>query len=341
MKKKINKTVKTIIFITIIILTLIMSFVSVNAETTNKLNFDSVKVYVNDNKVDIDETIEVRDGDDVRIVVVLENKYSDDDDIVIEDAYFKIDSDGDWDFADGEKSDKQDIKENDEEEFEIEFVVDEDDVDDEKIDFKLLAYGDDEENSSFEHYDEETLEFELIGGGDGELEIKEVKFTEETLNCQDLFAYLSITVKNYGNDDQEKVVYGYDSESMGLKSSVTIGIDEGDEHTNIFKIPIHNLSGFYALDVLVYNDDWDETDSKKMYINIVCDAPVNYEDEEEDEDEGNNTPINVPENNNTNDDEDEAPEVIYNPGNLKYEEPVAGSKFFFGSIFQWLRNLFS
>jgi hypothetical protein len=229
MKSKINQIIK-IAFITLIILTtLIMSFISVNGATDNKLNIKSISVYVNDKIVDEDDEIEVYDGDKVKISVTLENKYDDDDDISIEDAYFELDCDNDWDFADGEKSDEEDIKEDSTEIFEIEFTIDKDDIDDDDLKMKILAYGDDEEDSTFKHSDEETLEFTFDNPTDA-LKFKSFSLRNNPVNCNDKIVYLDMKILNYGTNEQENAEVRVYSKPMYLNyySSKIFKLGDGD-----------------------------------------------------------------------------------------------------------------
>ena len=246
----------------------------ITMEAKSYLRFQDVTVYI-DNDEERDSTIEVRHNDKVKIVVILENEYSEDDNIKIENSYFTIDTDEDWDFVDEEESNEEDIDEDDvSNELEIEFTVDKDDIDDEEITFTLIAKGDDEE-FGFEHYAEKTIKFSLISPKD-EIVIRDVVLSENPIDCNKEFLDATIKLENTGDNDQERAFIHVKSNSFNLDWETKlsyISIDEGDEYSTQIKIPLKNVAKTYFFSVEVYNDDWDVSDYKGVVFKIVCDNP--------------------------------------------------------------------
>ena len=291
----------------------------ITLEARSYLRFDDVIIYINDDEVD-DDDLEVRDGDVVRIVASIENRYSDDDDVAIENVYFKIDSDNDWDFADGEESDEEDIDADDIQDFEIEFEIDKDDVEDETISFLLEAFGDDEE-FNFEHYVSKTLDFELVNPKD-EILIRKITFSENPVDCHDEFVYMDVEVQNTGYDDQTQAMITIASNEYNLDwedKVINLEIDEGDTYTHKFKIPLKYVAKSYYINVEAYNDKWKTTDEEGVLITVTCSStpPITPPVDEEEEEEEEVIPV---------DEEEEEP--VYDSNGLKYEEPVAGNSVF-------------
>lgn len=301
---------------------------TINLEAKSYLRINDIVVYVDDDN-EGDDDIEVRRRQNVRIVVTIENLYDDDDNIEIEDVFFEIDSNNDWDFADGEESNEENIKEEDEVDFEVEFEIDEDDIDDETITMRIIAKGNDEEDD-FTHYDFEEIDFEFYLPSD-ELEISKFEFQENPVNCDKSFVYLNLEIDNIGSNDQEKVIVMVTSGKSELNWTpaklFNVQIDEDETYTHQYMVPIRKDKGTYFVEAKVYNDDSEETDSETAYLEITCDS-------------SNNVVIN-----NTDDEEEEEEEEveveIVTKGDLEYQEPQAGNEFFFENLWQWFKNLFN
>ncbi|MDD3176020.1 MAG: hypothetical protein PHU51_06085, partial [Candidatus Nanoarchaeia archaeon] len=249
----------------------------------------------------------------------IENRYSDDDDVAIENVYFKIDSDNDWDFADGEESDEEDIDADDIQDFEIEFEIDKDDVEDETISFLLEAFGDDEE-FNFEHYVSKTLDFELVNPKD-EILIRKITFSENPVDCSKGFVYMDVEVQNTGYNDQEQVLIVVKSNQYSLDwedKTDRLQIDLEDKYIQRFKLPLKTEAKTYYVLVEAYNDKWKVTDSEGVFFKMTCSGtPVIPPVVEEEEEEEEVTPV-----------VEEEEEPVYDSNGLKYEEPVAGSSVF-------------
>lgn len=292
-------------------------------EAKSYLRITEVEVYVDGDQEDEDDEIKVRDNEEIKIILTIENTYDDDDNIEIENVFFEIDSNGDWDFADGEESDEEDIKEDSEETFELVFDIDEDDIDDETIRFTLIAKGEDEEHG-FIHYDYETVEFEFYNPSD-ELEITEFKFEESKVDCSQGYVDLFIEIENTGSNDQEKAMLWVTSKELDWYPSRITGleIDEDDTWTYTFKVPVNKEDGMYFVEAKVYNDDFDEVDVETIVLDIDC-----------------STTNITPENNETDSEEEEEEDSPNNSSDLEYEEPRAGSKLFIRNLWDWIKSLF-
>ncbi len=223
-----------------------------------------------ENLDDGDNFDEIKEGDKVTITLEIENLYSDDDNIEIENVYFEIESDeDDWDID--EESDEQDIKEDDKEEFSVTFTLD-DDLDEDETDVVIRVYGEDEEGN-FEHYDELEFSFEIDRVKD-EISIMSVNFEKTSYTCSDAYANLELKLKNTGTQDQDEVLVQVVIDELDWHERVRdIEMDEGDRETLDFKIPLGNIdeTSYYFVEFEVYVDDGDEeTDTQTESLTITC-----------------------------------------------------------------------
>ncbi|MCA9478171.1 MAG: hypothetical protein KC535_03435 [Nanoarchaeota archaeon] len=239
-------------------------------EAKSYLRIKDVEITIDgdDDNIDGGDTYDkIKEGDQVTIRVTLENRYSDNDNIKIENAYFQIESDdSDWDID--EESDETDIKEDKEEDFTVTFTID-DNLDDDQTDVTIRAYGEDEEDN-FEHYDELTFSFEIDRERD-EIRIISANLDKTSYSCTDSYANLDLKFKNTGTDDQDEVVIEVIASELDWhKRLYDLELDEGDSETESFRIPLNGESDDYFVEITAYVNNDEETDSEVIVIPIIC-----------------------------------------------------------------------
>lgn len=230
---------------------------------------------------------EIKEGDEVVLTVTVENIYTDDDNIEIENVYMVVEDDNDWNID--EESSEEDIKEDDDTDLEVRFTID-NDIDDDETTVTIEVYGDDEEES-FEHYDEYTFRLE-IDRERNEITIKSWSFERSVVSCTDSFAELEVRIENTGTDDQEEVTLEVVSDSDELdwhKRIRDIELDEDDDQTETFNIPIRSVEeGSYFIEINTYYDNSKKSDSEVITLDVVCNGgnvitpPTNDDDDDDD-----------------------------------------------------------
>ena len=245
-------------------------YISLEAKSYLKIKEIVVEVGSDDKSLDDGETFDEDDLEEdsqVSFTVTLENLYTEDD-FEIEDVYFEVESDeSDWDIDD--ESSKKDIRENDDKDIEVTFVIGTD-LDEESTDVVIRVFGDDKENS-FEHYDEWIVTFEIEKEND-EISIKSWFWTNTPVDCNDNYANLEVTIKNTGLDDQDDVTFEVTSDSSELdytKRFRNIDLDTDDSKTIALQIPIDGESeGSYFVTLQTYFDGSDESEDEMITLDI-------------------------------------------------------------------------
>jgi len=250
------------------------NYLSLEAESFLKIKEVVIKVNGDEESLDDGETYnDIKEGDSVKLTITLENKYSSNDDIKIEDTYVKIEDDN-WDIS--EKSSRYTIKEDDEKEIEINFKVP-DDLDDDLDRIIIKAYGDDEEND-FEHFDSYEINLE-IDRENHELKIKSWELSNNPVSCKDGIVTLRTTIKNTGLDDEDEGLlraFSGDRDLNWQKIISDIELDSGDSETFNINIPVKDKkTGIYYVQLKTYYDTDEESDSTVIKLNIVCETETN------------------------------------------------------------------
>ncbi|MGM5481075.1 MAG: CARDB domain-containing protein [Nanobdellota archaeon] len=246
--------------------------IDVLMQAQSMLKIDKVVAEIDgdDETVSDGEDLDVKIGDTVILTVTLENRYSSSDDIELEDAFFQVYDDEDWEID--EESSEKDIKEDDDETFEVTFTVP-DDADEEDSRIIIEAFADDGDHG-FEHYDEFEFNME-IDKESHEIIIEDWEFSRDPVDCNDRTVDLEVTMKNIGKNDEDEVMLNIVSKKGELdwyKRIRDIEIDEGDDETETVTISLPDdlREGAYFVDIEVYYDDDELSDEKTIALDVVC-----------------------------------------------------------------------
>ncbi len=255
-------------------------------EAESGLTIDEVELYVNGDKeetLDDGESFdEVKEGDEIKLLVKVENNW----DFDMEDVFVElISSDSDWDFVE-EESNEEDIDEGDDFEFELNFKIDPNDLDEDSPDsvtITVLVFGEDSEYN-FNHYVEMDFELE-IEREDDEITVTDVTVSQSSFTCSGGQLVLDVDFKNTGDDDQDESYLIIKSDDLDIDERYEIGDDfesKDDDSTSFYiDVPSNMGTGTYLIEIMAYNDDDDRTDIETVTIEVNCGSPSDDDDEDD------------------------------------------------------------
>lgn len=242
-----------------------------NLQAISQLQIKHVNIQIDgdDDSVSEGDNLDVKEGDKVVLTVTLKNTYSDDDNIKIKNAYFKIDN-NDWDI--NERSTKETIYENNDKELEITFYLDKNLADD-TTQIVIEAYGDDEDNN-FEHYDKFTFDLDVVREDD-EVLIRSWSFANNPVDCSARTVDMDVRIKNTGENDQDEITLQVVSPSTELnwhKRLINLVLDSDNDLTKTFRVDLPEglKTGEYYLDITTYYDNDKQSDQETAILNVVC-----------------------------------------------------------------------
>ncbi len=238
--------------------------------TDINLNDDTFNIF---DTVEIDIEVRANDIDvnDVRVEVVLYNLDEDQ----------EIDN---W------KSDKEDINEDDTQDFTITFDIpnDENIGEDDNYLLYITAEGDDDDGDN--QCAQETEDVEITREDDSVI-IRKILVTPTTLKCGDTFT-ISADIENIGASQQDDVYVRITNTELGIdERSTGYDLEDFSDKDNdatarlTLKIPDNAKEGTYQFESIVYFADEDETNSEFFNINLQKCSGVVEEEEETPEEE--------------------------------------------------------
>jgi len=256
----------------------------------SQLMLDNVKFLVDGKSKSISEgdtRKDVSPGSKLEIKGDIENRFSDDDDIDIEDVTIeitieKIDDDGDDDL-DGDE-DVGDINADDEESFRIEFEIPED-VDEGDYDVIITVEGDDENGASHSfEWDDVKIKVEK---DKHDIWITEASVSPSKVACSRKID-VDLELKNQGTSDEDEVVVIIENSALDIDHEATsipeleegTGDDTEYDKSYSFVVGSKVKAGTYPVTIKVYYDT--DTLSDTETVDVVV---QNCEVEEEEEDE--------------------------------------------------------
>lgn len=229
----------------------------------SKLEITKLRVYVDDNKDSgADESggdVEAKPGSTLRLVIKVENQFSDDEDLDIEDI--EVEAILDLDEEEEEYADIGDLDAGEDDEVEIEFKIPLD-VDEDTYDLEIEAVGDDENNN--QHKDIVKIEVD-IKKEKHKLIIDELSFSG--LPCEG-YGFLAVEIANIGKKDEDAVLTVTNS-LLGIDLRSSFELDKGKETEKSFNLELSGVqNGVYPLAIrLEYSD---ETESETYELDIDC-----------------------------------------------------------------------
>jgi len=263
---------------------------SLYADVRGKLDISDIDVWVDG---DSDKNLE--DGDEigekakpssiVKFDIRLDNRFTDDEDIEIEDieVTITIEEIDDGDELE-ETLDEFDLKADKhkrvEHEFEIPLKVDEGT-------YYVVIFAEGEDENGVRHTDEVTLKLELDKESH-EIVIDKVELFPDEISCGD-YTTLEVSVTNIGTHTEDETVLSITSSDFDINIKEEIELDDDpDDDENSFKktytieIPSDISAGNYPIDIRVYYDMDEISDYTREYLTIK-ECAVEAEDEEESE----------------------------------------------------------
>ncbi len=268
--------------------TIVDDVVNTYLQAESELQIQKINVIVNGKDKgsvgDGDLFDELVEGDEVELLVKLENKYSNEDSKIYN-AHVDV-SDTEWDLD--ATSDEKDIKGDDDVTVKAKFTVDKDIIEDSTT-FVIEAYGRDKENG-FDHYDNWNVDAEIKRVGN-DVRITDISFSQNPIDCTDTTATMNVAIKNFGTNDQKDIfIYAYsDKDELDWNAKKTyISLDAGDETTRQFVIdlPKNLKENTYIVNVDVKYDISKDADKDTALLNILC---YNYVPEPEQNTTTNNS----------------------------------------------------
>jgi len=279
-----------------------------------QLDLDKVKAKVDgkSNSLDPGDTIDdVKPGDKIEFTGDLENLFTDDDDIEIEDVNIEIIIEGIDDDDDLENDeDVGDIGADDKESFSLDFDIP-NDVEDGDYDVTIIVEADDENGAT--HYIKWDLTLELAKEKH-EIQIAKTSLTPSKISCSRK-VNVNVDLKNQGRSDEDEVVVEIESSELEISFEDTSipEIEEGandddSEYDKSYAFTISNdvSAGTYPIEIKVYYDT--DTLSETKTVDLVvgnCKTAVTTPPTEEEEEVIVVTPPVV--------DDDEDIEIITTP----------------------------
>ncbi|MFP4119314.1 MAG: CARDB domain-containing protein [Candidatus Woesearchaeota archaeon] len=258
-------------------------------EAESMLRIEEVEVEIDGDTDEIDygDEFEAKMGDEVTLKVTLENRYRDSDNIELEDAYFIVEDDEDWDID--EESSEKDIDEDSSETFEVTFTIPYD-ADEDTVDLFIEAFAEDEDHG-FEHFDESRFEMS-IEREPHEIIIDSWNFSRNPVDCNDSTVDLDVTLRNIGENDEDEVMFSVISNKNELdwhKRTRGISIDEDEKRTETVTITLPDDldEGSYFVELEAYYDSDELSDEETIVLDAICglDSP----DQDDGEDNGDGT----------------------------------------------------
>ncbi|MFC2135456.1 hypothetical protein ACFLTH_12655 [Bacteroidota bacterium] len=223
------------------------------------LEISSVKAYVDGDKESLSDgdSVEVKPGSNLEIVVKIENNHDNAD---LEDVEIEVIIE---DIDDGDNLEEDDngvdINDGDSEELSVGFKIPID-ADDDNYNMILRVTG--EGNIIYER----VLNFE-VEVDKNKHEISARISEEETATCGRTILF-DMKLNNVGKDDEEGTIRVYNAE-LGIDTSRTFEIDEADSDSREFTLRIpSDAKGQYLLKTSVSYSG--ETDEYATYLNVNC-----------------------------------------------------------------------
>jgi len=263
--------------------------VNLDVTANTQLSLDKVKAKVEGKSQSMDPDDKIKDvlpGDKVVFTGDIENLFSDDEDIEIQDVEIEIviegiDDEGDDDLEESE--DVGDIKADDKESFSIEFNIPED-VEDGDYDVTLVVDAEDENGAKHSVEWDLTLQLEK---DKHYIQITKAGVSPSKVSCSRNIK-IDVELKNQGTSDEDEVVLSIENADLEIDNEDT-SIDEIEEGTGddtefdktyTFKIGDNVKAGTYPISIKSYYDTDTESDSTSIDVIVEKCSVVTDEEEE-------------------------------------------------------------
>ena len=263
---------------------------ALNVIGASQLTLDNVKFLVDGKSKSIDDgdtRSDVPPGAKLEIKGDIQNIFTDDEDLEIQDVEIEItirniDDEGDDDLE--ETDEVGDISADDEETFSITFEIPED-VEADDYDVKIVVTGEDENGAK--HYVEWNNVKIKVEKDKHDITVKKASVSPSKISCSRKIG-VNVGLKNQGEKDEDEVVVRIESSDLGISHEDTSipEIDEGTgddteyEKTYEFTVNDDVKAGTYTIAVKSYYETDTSSDSKS--IDLIVESCSEEEPEEED-----------------------------------------------------------
>ncbi len=239
------------------------SDLKMQAENNLKIRDADVAFGSKTEDVDDGDTVDdMKPGDHVKVTIEAENKFSDKENVDIEDVELSVISD---DLDVDEDEDFGSLGPKDKDTASVEFDIDKD-ADDDKHDAQIRVEGRDENGAK--HGEKMTIQLE-VKRKSHEIAIDDLRFSPASVSCEKE-AELSVTLRNVGRNDEDDVTLRIESPDLKYGTVINeIEIDEDDDVTQKFTVPLKNLTaGNYRLTAEAYYE-FDQFSNRDVEILTV------------------------------------------------------------------------
>ncbi len=251
---------------------LVSQSLTLDVNAITQLSLDTLKIVIDGKSKSVDAGDSVKDakpGSKIEIKGDVENLFTNDEDIVIEDVEVTItieNIDDDEDLE--EEVDVGDIDADEQENFRMEFQVPED-VDESDYEITISAEAEDE-NGAKHFVEVKNIDLE-IEKDRHDIQIRKVSLSPAKLSCSRNFN-INVGLKNQGRDDEDEVVVRIESPDLEIdfEDSSIPELDEGTgsdtefDKGYTFKLPESIEAGNYQIAVKSFHD----TDTLSAIKNI-------------------------------------------------------------------------
>ncbi len=223
---------------------------SLQAQNQLKIRDADVKYGTKTEDINDGDTVnDLKPGDKIEITIEAENKYSNDDNLDIDDVQLTVFSD---DLDLDEDDDLSSLGPKDKDTGSVSFEIDSD-TDDDNFDTELRLDGRDDNGAR--HGERWTIQLE-VNRKSHEVEVSETHFTPAIVNCKTPQAELSARIRNVGRRDEDDITLRIESPELKYGTVINkIELDQDDDTTQKFVIPLKNLTeGTYRATVETYYD---------------------------------------------------------------------------------------
>ena len=265
--------------------------IALDVTANTQLNLDKVKAKVEGKSQSMDPDDKIKDvlpGDKVVFTGDIENLFTDDEDIEIQDVEIEIiiesiDDEGDDNLEESE--DVGDIKADDKESFSIEFTIPED-VEGGDYDVTLTIEAEDENGAKHSVEWDLTLQVEKEKH---DIQITKASVSPSKVSCSRNIK-VDVELKNQGTSDEDEVVLLIESADLEIDNKDTSieeieeGTGDDTEFDKIYSFTIGDdvKAGTYPISIKSYYDTDTESDSTSIDIIVEkCSVAADEEEEEE------------------------------------------------------------
>ncbi len=208
---------------------------SITEMAENNLKIKNIKVRYGDKTKTVDDGDKVekmRAGQDVEFEIEIENRFSNKQDVAIEDITVRALSDSQMDID--EEDEISSLGADDTDTVKFTAVIDED-ADDGTYNIEVSALGTDEFGAR--HGEKNVIEFQ-VKRESHEIEIKKITVSPSTVACEQQ-ATLSVNIRNSGRRDEDEVYVAVASPELkfGARSEL-LQLDKDDEDTVSFSVAV-------------------------------------------------------------------------------------------------------